>query len=96
MEFVEVWKKIFIFLRRVWISIKIVEFVLPPSQTLSVESYKRYCHIGVLEGVVFWLLASSAKAQRTNFCSLPIKSLRSFNPSTVNHNCIVLPISVMP
>jgi hypothetical protein len=63
-------------------SIKIVEFFLPPDQTLSAETYKRYCHVGVLEGVVFWLLAFSENSQRTNFRSLPIKLLRFFDPST--------------
>jgi hypothetical protein len=65
-------------LRRVWISINIVNKLSSIGQTLDAKTHKKCCHVGILEGLVLWLLASSIKAERTNFYSPPITLLESF------------------
>jgi hypothetical protein len=52
--------------------------VLPTGQNLGAKTQEKCCRINIFEGVVFWPLASNVKAQRTNFCSQPIKLLKFF------------------
>jgi hypothetical protein len=58
--------------RKVWIFVNIVDKFSSIIQTLGSKTHKKCCHIGILEGVVFWPLAFSVKAEWTNFCSPPI------------------------
>ena len=115
-------KKKFVLLRRVSVSINIMDQLLLTRQTHGeAKSHKKSCHIPnsrvrttmskigrflhnqlntsscILEGIVLWLLVFSMKAQRTNFCSSPIKLLESFVFSTtlplpfnVNHSIRIL------
>jgi hypothetical protein len=43
-------KKTFVLSRRVWISINILDKVLPTSQTLGAKTHKQCCHIDVSDG----------------------------------------------
>jgi hypothetical protein len=47
-------------------------------KTHGAKTHKMYSHVGILEGVVFWLLASCVKVERTKFHSRPITLLESF------------------
>jgi hypothetical protein len=60
----------------------IVDKLFYPKQTLGAKNDKRYCHVDILEAIVLWPLASSVKDQHTNFCSPPIKLLKSIVLST--------------
>jgi hypothetical protein len=55
-----------------------LEHVSSTRQNLGAKTFKKCCHVGILEVVVHWPLASSVKAEWTNFCSPPIKLLESF------------------
>jgi hypothetical protein len=48
---------------RVWVSINIVDKLSSSIQSLGTKTHKKYCHVDILEGVVFWQLATSAKAE---------------------------------
>jgi hypothetical protein len=72
----------FVLLRRIRISIDVMDKILFTGQILGAKTYKNCCHVSVLEVVVFWLLETTMKAQMTNFHSRPIKFLESFLLST--------------
>jgi hypothetical protein len=71
---------------RVWVSKNIEDKFSSTGQSLGAKPPKKCYHVGILEAVVHWPLASSVKAKRTNFCSPPIKLLQSFVRSTDNHS----------
>jgi hypothetical protein len=54
----------------------------PTRQTLGAKTSKKCSHVGFLESIIRWPLAHSVRAQRTNFCSPPIKLQESFVLST--------------
>jgi hypothetical protein len=49
-------EKKFVWLRRVWISIHIVDKLSSIGQTLGVETPKKWCHVSILKTIVYWLL----------------------------------------
>jgi hypothetical protein len=55
----------------------------PPGLTLGAKTCG---HVGILEGVVLWLMDSVVKSECINFCTLPIKLVESFNLSTDGHS----------
>jgi hypothetical protein len=67
-------------------------------QTLIAKTHKKYYHVGILKGIVHWLLSISMKAQWTSFCFPPIKLLNPFVLLTdsysvrcpLHQNCVVL------
>jgi hypothetical protein len=60
----------------------IVDKLFSTVQTFGTKIHKKYYHIGILEGVVFWPLIFSVKVKRTKFYSPPITFLESFVRST--------------
>jgi hypothetical protein len=73
-------------MKRDWLSINIADEFSYTKQTLGTKTSKKCYHVGILEVVVHWLLDSSMKAKRTNFCSSPIKLLESFVRLTDGHS----------
>jgi hypothetical protein len=71
-------EKKFVHLRKVWVSINIVDKLCSTEQTLGAKTYKKCHHVGILEVVFLYLLTFNVKPTRSNFCSLPIKLLESF------------------
>ena len=56
-------EKKFVWLRRVWISIHVVDKLSSIGQTLGVETPKKWCHVNILKTIVYWLLAFGVKTQ---------------------------------
>jgi hypothetical protein len=54
-------------------------------ETLGAKTFKKCCHVGILEGVLLWMTTSRVKAQKTNFRSPPIKLLEFLLLSTFGH-----------
>ena len=61
-----------------WVFKNIVDKLSSIDKLLAPNLTKKCCHIGILEGVVIWSLASITKVEQTNFCSPPILLLESF------------------
>jgi hypothetical protein len=80
-------KKSFFCSRRVWISINITDKLSPTKQILGTKTHKKCCHVGILESVGLWLMASSIKTEQTNSCSPPITLLESFVHSINGIKC---------
>jgi hypothetical protein len=73
-------EKKFVHLRKVWVSINIVDKLCSTEQTLGAKTYKKCYHVGILEGVIFWPLAFSAKLSGQTFtlhlshCRIPLST----------------------
>ena len=54
------------------------------------QNSQKYCHVGILERILFQVMASCMKAQKTNLCSPPIKLLEFLLFLTFGH-CVKQP-----
>jgi hypothetical protein len=75
-------EKKFVCLTTVWVFITIVDNFSSTGQTFGPKNPKKCCHVDVLKILVYWPLASSVKAERTNFGSPPNKLIKSLVCST--------------
>jgi hypothetical protein len=62
-------------------------------ETLGAKTLRKWCHVGILEGIFFWATASRVKAQRTNYRSPPIKLLEFPLLLTFGH-CVKWPLEL--
>jgi hypothetical protein len=72
-------KENFIFLKKMWIFILVLDKLSFTRQTLRAKIHKTSYYVSKLEGVVHWLMAFGMKAQQINFYSWPIKLLESLS-----------------